>query len=321
MVNKLLSISQNTFLETVRQPIFTIVLSIVILLFILSPSISMYSMDEDVKLLRELGLSTLFLAGLFIAVFSATSGISEEIESKTVTTVLSKPLSRPLFIFGKYVGIALAVTAAHFIMSIAYIMMVRHGVLSTATMTHDWLVITLAVVSILAVVVLAAFFNYIFDWNFCASAVFLGLIFAILDITILSFIDKEWTFNPANNNISLFDINASILLLMAILLLASIAVLFAVRLNLIMTLSACIGVFLLGLVSDYVFGKYADEHIWAKIGRILVPNFQLFWVTDAIHTEVSVPFSYLFLPGCYTVLYVSAVLLGAMALFQRRQLG
>lgn len=320
MINKLFSIAQNTFIETVRQPIFTIILAIVILLFILSPSISMYSMDDDIKLLRELGLSTLFLAGLFIAVFSATAGISEEIESKTVTTVLSKPLSRPLFILGKFLGIALGIGIAHFILSIAYLMMVRHGVLSTASMTHDWLVITLAVVSILAVVLLAAFLNYIYDWNFCAAAVWLGLIFATFNITILSFIDKEWQFNPANNSISLFDVNASVLLLMAILILASVAVLFSVRMNLIMTLIGCVGIFLLGLISDYVFGKYAQEHLWAKTGKVLIPNFQLFWVADAIHTEASVPVSYLLLPAGYTLLYVLAALLAAMALFQRRQL-
>ena len=37
----------------------------------------MYTLDEDVMLLREIGLSTLFLTGLFIAIFSQIIKIFE----------------------------------------------------------------------------------------------------------------------------------------------------------------------------------------------------------------------------------------------------
>jgi ABC-type transport system involved in multi-copper enzyme maturation permease subunit len=50
-------------------------------------------MSDDNKLLRELGLSTLFLASLFIAIFAASGAVAEEIENKTILTVLSKPFN------------------------------------------------------------------------------------------------------------------------------------------------------------------------------------------------------------------------------------
>ena len=97
MFSALYSIAKNTFVETLRQPVYAVIIVAALLLFILAPFITMYTLDEAVKLLRELGLSTLFLAGLFIAVFSATGAVTEEIESKTITTVLSKPVARPVF--------------------------------------------------------------------------------------------------------------------------------------------------------------------------------------------------------------------------------
>ena len=79
--------------------------------------------------------------------------------------------------------------------------------------------------------------------------------------------------------------------------------------------------FLLGLISDYVFGRFANEHLWAKIGTILTPNLQVFWISDAIYEGSTVEPSYLAISAAYTILYATAILLIAIALFQRRQVG
>ncbi len=102
---RLLAISKNTFVETLRQPIYAVIIIFSLLLMFLAPAVSMYTLDEDIMLLRELGLSTLFLAGLFISVFASTGAITEEIESGTITTILSKPISRPSFVVGKFLGL------------------------------------------------------------------------------------------------------------------------------------------------------------------------------------------------------------------------
>ncbi len=103
----------------------------------------MYTMDDDNKLLREIGLSTLFLAGLFIAIFSASGAVAEEIESKTISTVLTKPIQRPIFIIAKFFGVAAAVALAHYICTIALLMAIRHGVQESVNDTPDWTVINI----------------------------------------------------------------------------------------------------------------------------------------------------------------------------------
>lgn len=87
------------------------------------------------------------------------------------------------------------------------------------------------------------------------------------------------------------------------------------------TLSACVGVFLLGLVSDYVFGRLAGAHWWAACGRYLVPNLQVFWISDAIYEGTAVPLRYIGVAAAYAICYAGGILAVAIALFQRRQAG
>ena len=281
----------------------------------------MYSMSDDNKMLREIGLSTLFLSGLFIAIFAAAGAVTEEIETKTITTILTKPVARPVFILGKFFGVGAAVILAHYICTIALLLTLRHGVLETASDTNDWTVITVAAGSVGLALLLTAFLNYFYDWSFTSTAITLGAIFGTIGVAFLTFIDRDWRFNPANNSFTIFDIYASILLLFAILVLVSLALALSARFNIVITLTGCIGVFMLGLISDYVFGRLAQSHIWAKIAYILVPNFQPFWISDAIYEGNPIPFKYVLMTATYALCYTAAILFATISLFQRRQVG
>jgi len=70
-----------------------------------------------------------------------------------------------------------------------------------------------------------------------------------------------------------------------------------------------------------VFGRFAATHLWARIGRFLVPNLQVFWISDAIYEGSAVPARYILVGGLYALCYTTAILALAVALFQRRQVG
>ncbi len=354
-MNKLFTIAKNTFIETLRQPIYAIIIFAALLLLFLSPSFTMYTMSDDNKLLRELGLSTLFITGLFIAIFSASGAVAQELENKTVMTVLTKPVQRPIFVLAKFLGVAGAVTLAHYICTIALLMAIRHGVLESAADTHDMTVLAAAGLIVGGVVLLSTFFNYVYDWKFTSTAIVLTAVFATLALVFLCFIDRNWKFNPQENRISTVDIYASVLLLLAALIMVALAVAFSARFNVVVTLAACTGIFLLGLVNDYAFrrfkgykvrnlqtgqfeyfkvgdlpergGQYDLEtkvpqrYLWARVGRCLVPNYQVFWVSDAIYEENAVPARYIFIGASYSLCYTAGILALAVAVFQRRQVG
>ncbi len=320
-MHKLTAIAKNTFVETLRQPVYAVILATALLLFLVSPSLSMYTMDDDNKLLRELGLSTLFLASLFVAIFSASGAVAVELENKTIMTVLTKPVQRPIFVVAKFLGVMAAVALAHYLCTVGLLMTIRHGVLATASDTHDWTVVGAAGAVVVATVLLSAFFNYAYDWKFTSTAIVVAAILATFAMVFLAFIDRDWQFNPAKNGINMLDIYGSILLFLAAVIIAALAVAISTRFNIVVTLSACVGVFLLGLVSDYVFGRFADAHLWARVGRFLVPNLQVFWISDAIYEGTVVPFKYILISASYALCYATGILALAVALFQRRQVG
>lgn len=319
MLLKLYAIAKNTFIEAIRQPVYAVIILISLILLILSPSITMYSIDDDNKLLREICLSTLFLSGLFIAVFSSAGAIAAEIESKTASTLLCKPVPRAVFVVGKFIGVSGAVLLAHYICTITMLLVMRHGVMETASDQIDWTVITVGATAIIAAFSAGAFFNFSWDWNFPASTIVTGTIIGSIGTMLLIFIDSNWQYNPAQNNFDIFDIYSSILLLLAIIVIVALATMFSTRFNVVITLSFCVGVFLLGLISDYAFGRFADTYLWAKAARVLVPNLQVFWVSDAIYENSHIPGSYIAKSALYAVCYTFGMLSLATALFQTRE--
>jgi hypothetical protein len=183
-------------------------------------------------------------------------------------------------------------------------------------------VIISAAITIGLPLAITAFLNYSYDWKFTSTAIVLISIFATMTIVFLLLIDRNWKFNPAGNGINSFDIYGSILLLIALFILTAAALMFSARFNILVTLSCCIGLFLLGLISDYVFGRFAESHLWAKIGKIIVPSLQVFWISDAIYEQSSkITVGYIASCGIYGVLYTTAFILIAIALFERRQVG
>jgi ABC-type transport system involved in multi-copper enzyme maturation permease subunit len=62
---------------------------------------------EDVKMLKDSGLTLIKVLALLVVVWTASVSVAEEIEGRTSLTVLSKPLTRPQFILGKFAGLVL----------------------------------------------------------------------------------------------------------------------------------------------------------------------------------------------------------------------
>ncbi|MFH0962750.1 MAG: ABC transporter permease subunit [Planctomycetota bacterium] len=108
-------IARNTFREAVRQPVFWIIVFVTIGLMWLTANIPLWTIagaGENERMAKDIGLATVTLCGLLVAVFASSSVISDELEKKTALTVLSKPVTRGQFVLGKYIGIALVVLLA-----------------------------------------------------------------------------------------------------------------------------------------------------------------------------------------------------------------
>ncbi|MBX7168831.1 MAG: ABC transporter permease [Pirellulales bacterium] len=99
------AIAVTTMKEGLSQPLFTVVLLLGILLLLIFPFIPYNTFGEDVKVVKDSGLTLITVAGMIVALWSASVSIAEEIEGRTSLTLLSKPVSRRQFIVGKFLGV------------------------------------------------------------------------------------------------------------------------------------------------------------------------------------------------------------------------
>ena len=326
MFKSLPAITTNCFTETIRQPIYGVVIAITILLLIFSPSLAMFTMDDDTLLLKDIGLSTLLVAGLFLAVFAAGTVITEEIENKTVLTVLSKTVTRSTFILGKFFGITAAVLLAMYFLSLVLLMLIRNGVPQTARHESDTVVITFGVGALVLTLFACLAGNYLYRWRFSTTFVLVGSFLSTLAIFVMAFLDEHWAYNPQENHLATELIGPILLTGIAVLILTAIAIMVATRLGLVLTLSLCGLIFVLGVVLQHLLGPVvlADSGWMSTLAWIvlaIVPSLHFYVVTNAIYTSTTVPFDYIGQTALYALCYIIAILLLAIALFRSREVG
>ena len=107
---KISAIAVNTAKSVLQQPVFIVLMCFGILAVLILPFVPYNTLGEDVKILKSQGLTLIKVLGILLAVWSAGTSVSDEIEEKTALTLLSKPISRRQLILGKFFGIVLGVS-------------------------------------------------------------------------------------------------------------------------------------------------------------------------------------------------------------------
>ena len=319
-MRQFLNITINAFMELVRQPVFLLLMtaSVAFEIFLAVPYY--FAFGDEPKLVENSVLAVMLLAGLFGAVLSASNSLAREIRSGTALAVLSKPVGRSQFLLAKFTGLALALTL------LTYVNMV--GVLVASRMTFDAYgqtdIPALCIFGggVALAYALAGFGNFFLRRPFVSNAVFGVAVFTtVAAFVIFNFTTQKQSLGQAalvNWNL----LPAGILILFALWVLAAIALACSTRLDMIATLSICTGIFLLGLMSDYFFGqRAASGGWWASALYSVVPNWQLFWLADAIDAGKSTfHWDYVGKAFGYAACYAGAALAVGAALFEEREL-
>jgi Cu-processing system permease protein len=113
------AIALNVFRESVRDKVFYNLVLFAVLLIGASYLIGQLTAGQDVKIIKDLGLSATSAFGVFIAVFIGIGLVSKEVERRSVYSLLAKPIRRSQMILGKYAGLTLTLIVNVTIMSSA----------------------------------------------------------------------------------------------------------------------------------------------------------------------------------------------------------
>jgi hypothetical protein len=102
---KVAAIARTTAKEALSQPLFYVLLTIGVFGLVLFPFIPYNTLGEDIKMVKDEGLTLIMVLSILLALWTASVSIAEEIEGRTALTLLSKPVGRRQFILGKFLGI------------------------------------------------------------------------------------------------------------------------------------------------------------------------------------------------------------------------
>ena len=281
-------IARATTKEAVRQPLFILLLFVSAGILIVNSVMPFFTLEDDVKMLNECGLATLLISGALLAVWTAGTSITADIEGKTAMTLLSKPINRRQFILGKYVGIVQAVI---------------------------WMfVILTAIFSVLI------FFKVGYDQRERAEE-----ISPRWQWTEVAGVELPFP-HPDRTRVIAQILPGVALAFLQVCVLGAIAVTAATRLPMVMNLVVCFAVFVIGNLTEVIVNRSvageANESVtfMARLISLVMPSLSAFNVSSAVATGRVVPPDYLASSTLYALAYIAAMMLLGFILFEDRDL-
>jgi len=379
-MRQFVTIATNAFMELVRQPVFLLLMttSAVFEIFLATPYY--FAFGDEPKLVNNSTLAVMLLAGLLGAVLSASASLAREIRTGTALAVLSKPVGRAQFLLAKYAGLMAALALLTYVNLVAALVASRMAF--DAYGQTDLAAIGIFCAGVVAAYALGGLSNFFLRRPFVSNAVFALLV----TVTLAAFVICQFTSQQRSvGEMGAVDwrlVPAAVLILFALWILAGLALACSTRFDMIPTLAICSALFLLGIMSDYLFGrqaepvwrhdltqevsssrwsesqrallkeaagKYDKDHNgklepaeretisaedqrrlaragmggawWASVLYTVTPNWQLFWLADALAEGRSTfHWGYVAKAFAYMAAYVGAVLTAAIMLFQEREL-
>src|SRR5271155_827845 len=305
-MRQFITIAGNAFMELIRQPVFLLLMTTSALFEVFLACINYFGFGDEPKLVNNSALAVMFLGGLFGAVLSASASVAREIRSGTALAVLAKPVGRAQFLLAKYAGLALALSVLTFVNCIAALLATRMAF--DAYGDIDYPALDVFCGSLVMAYGIGGLTNFFLRRPFVSDAVLAVVIMAVLAFCVLQFIPRNaGRMGVDYKGLDWRVVPASALILMALLILAALALACSTRVEVVPALAICSALFLMGLMSDYFWGERAKAGSWwASVLYAVTPNWQLFWLADALEGNSKIPLSYLAQALGYACAYIVA---------------
>jgi ABC-type transport system involved in multi-copper enzyme maturation permease subunit len=115
-------IVRHTFREAIVQPIYSLLLALGAAILIIFSMLPFFTLGEDTTMFKSVGLDIVLILILIATLFSTSKSIYEEIEDRTMLTLMSKPVAKWEVLFGKYLGIAFSALLGVFSLGVLLIL-------------------------------------------------------------------------------------------------------------------------------------------------------------------------------------------------------
>ena len=130
MLRRVLAIAGNTYRENIRDKILYNLILFALIMILSSLVLGQLTLGNEDKVILDLGLSSISIFGMLIAIFIGIGLVYKELEKRTVYALLAKPVHRYEWILGKYLGLlfTLLVNLAVMTVGLALAMLYTGGI-------------------------------------------------------------------------------------------------------------------------------------------------------------------------------------------------
>lgn len=130
----ILAIASTTIGEAIRRRVLLVILLVGLFLLITAPGLNVLSARQETTVLKSMVLGIIQLTSAVIAIVLTVYMLPNEIERRTIYTILSKPVLRWQFLVGKYLGAVAALGLMMGLMTVVVVamFMMQQGVTDPA---------------------------------------------------------------------------------------------------------------------------------------------------------------------------------------------
>ncbi|TAN37397.1 MAG: ABC transporter permease [Verrucomicrobia bacterium] len=303
-----------TALEAIRQPVFLLLMAVTVFFAALLPLITAHTMGEAERMVRDSALALHFVAGLVLGSYLACAALQHEIRRGTVAAILSKPVGRITLFLAKFAGIALVMLFFSAALTITTILSTRAAAPENYV---DWWAAGPLLATVPVAFLIAGIINYVTRRPFVSNAFMLLVLALGVALLFSGFFSDTGHVVKWGQPLPWKILPAGALIALAILMLSAFALLLATKLDVVPTLSLCSVIFLLGLMSDNLFGRAAATSKLSAALYGVIPNLQQFWLADALAGDGVIPWAYVGAAALYALCHLVFVLALGMFVFNR----
>jgi len=121
---RIFAITTNTLTELTRQKVFYVLLIFALLLIGSSVFMAQFSFQQEFQILKDISLGAMSVFSSLLAIVATAKLIPQDIEDRTVYTILARPVPRFEYLLGKLLGVLLLLAISLALMSALFIAVV-----------------------------------------------------------------------------------------------------------------------------------------------------------------------------------------------------
>src|SRR5256714_9400846 len=119
--SRIFAIATNTLTELTRQKAFLVLLIFALVLIGSSVFMARFTFQQEFQILKDISLGAMSIFSSLLAIVATARLIAQDVDDRTIYTILAKPVPRFEYVLGKLLGVILLLAISLAVMSVLFV--------------------------------------------------------------------------------------------------------------------------------------------------------------------------------------------------------